>query len=112
MEIRLFFAQWLVRISRVERRPFMHQSLKRFLALGVVLAVPAGLFAQAAQTTTETKSSTNPVTGTQKQTTETKDVSNADGQKKTTTKKKVKKHSKKKSSDSTKTTTETKPSGQ
>lgn len=90
----------------------MHQSLKRFLALGIVLAVPAGLFAQAAQTTTETKSSTNPVTGTQKQTTDTKAVSNADGQKKTTTKKHVKKHSKKKSSDSTKTTTETKPSGQ
>lgn len=88
----------------------MKKSLARWIALGVVLAVPAGVFAQSAQTKTESKSSTNPVTGTQTQSTEAKTTTNVAGKKTTTHRKHVKKHGKKKSSDKMETKTETKPS--
>lgn len=88
----------------------MKKSLARLIALGVVLAVPAGVFAQSAQTTTESKSSTNPVTGTRTQSTESKTSTNVGGKKTTTHRKHTKKHSKKKSTDKMETKTETKPS--
>jgi len=92
----------------------MKKPLSRLLAVAVVLALPAGLFAQSATTEkkTEAKSSTNPVTGTQTQSTESTSSSNVGGVKKKTTKKHVKKHGKKKTTttDQSKTTTETKPS--
>jgi len=92
----------------------MKKPLSRLLAVAVVLALPAGLFAQSAtaEKKTEAKSSTNPVTGTQTQSTESTSSSNVGGVKKKTTKKHVKKHGKKKTTttDQSKTTTETKPS--
>jgi len=93
----------------------MQKPLSRLLAVAVVLALPTGLFAQSAsaEKKTETKNTTNPVTGTQTQSTETTSSSNAGGVKKKTTKKHVKKHAKKKTTttDQSKSTTETKPSG-
>jgi hypothetical protein len=92
----------------------MQKSLSRILAVAVALALPTGLFAQntSAEKKTETKSSTNPVTGTQTQTTESTSSSNAGGVKKKSTTKHTKKKAKKKTTttDQSKTTTETKPS--
>ncbi len=57
----------------------MKKALFRIAALAVALAFPTGVFAQSATpkptekaTSSETKSSTNPVTGSQSTTTETK----------------------------------------
>jgi hypothetical protein len=92
----------------------MQKPLSRLLAVAVVLALPTGLFAQSAtgEKKTETKSSTNPVTGSQTQSTESKSSSNVDGVKKNTTKKHTRKHGRKKTvtTDQSKTSTETKPS--
>ena len=87
----------------------MKKSLARWISLGVVLAFPAGVFAQSAQTKTESKSTTNPVTGTQTQSTETKSESNMGGKKVTSKKKHTRKHGKKKSSETIETKTEAKP---
>ena len=75
----------------------MKKILFRIVALGVALAFPTGVFAQTTSTEkkTETKSSTNPVTGSQTQSTETKMESKDASGKKTSKKKKTTKKSKK-----------------
>ncbi|MDQ6894303.1 MAG: hypothetical protein M3167_16700 [Acidobacteriota bacterium] len=92
----------------------MQKPLSRLLAVAVVLALPAGLFAQSAsgEKKTETKSSTNPVTGSQTQSTESTSSSNVGGVKKKTHKKHATTRGKKKTTttDQSKTSTETKPS--
>jgi cytoskeletal protein RodZ len=93
----------------------MQKPLSRLLAVAVVLALPTGMFAQSAsaEKKTETKNTTNPVTGTQTKSTESTSSSNTGGVKKKTHRKHTTSHAKKKTTttDQSKTTTETKPSG-
>ncbi len=92
----------------------MQKPLSRLLAVAVVLALPTGLFAQSASADkkTESKTSTNPVTGTQTKSTESTSSSNVNGVKKKTHRKVTTKkaHRKTTTTDQTKTSTETKPS--
>ena len=69
----------------------MKKTLLRLVAIAVAVAFPTGVFAQTAtpkpaekSSSSETKSSTNPVTGAQTQSTETKSMSKDASGKKTT----------------------------